>query len=220
MTLIGWKRFAGWSALLSVFALMAGCATSVNPEQRYAFPYSPPPAQENPAGRGPLGQPADASGYSKLRVGDLIIVTFSDLPNPPPRQEMNIPDNGVIALPHNVRVQAVDKTTSELERDIQAAYVPGIFVSLSATVRTDQRVFFVDGEVKQPGRQPYLGVMTVLRAITTAGGFTDFADRKKIQLRRQSGQRYFINHKAALADPALDLPVYPNDYIYIDRTVF
>jgi polysaccharide export outer membrane protein len=107
-----------------------------------------------------------------------------------------------------------------LERDIRDAYVPAIFVSLTVTVRTDMRWFFVDGEVKQPSKQPYNGVMTVLRAITSAGGFTDFANRKKIELRRQDGQRFFINYKAALNDPTLDLPVYPNDQIIVPRGIF
>jgi len=205
---------------------MIGCASDANPPQRYVFPYGSP--QGAPTGSTPSTSGAGTTGfgaapgdtYSKLRVGDLIIVSFSDQVNPPPRQEVNIPDTGVVTLPYNVKVQAVGKTTTELEKDIRDAYVPAIFVSLTVTVRTDMRSFFVDGEVKQPNRHTYVGVMTVLRAITTAGGFTDYANRKKIELRRQDGQRFFINWKAALNDPSLDLPVYPNDQIIVHRAVF
>src|SRR5688572_5920124 len=199
MTSIGLKRLFGLLSLVSVIAFGAGCASDINPNQKFAFPYAAPPTPQNPAGKATTPE-ASAYYHSRLQVGDLIVVTFSDLVSPPPRQEISIPDNGIIALPNNVRVQAAGKTTSELEKDIQAAYVPAIYVNLSVTVRTEQRVFFVDGEVKQPGRQPYVGVMTVLRAITTAGGFTDFAKRNQIDLRRQGGQRFFINHKAALSD--------------------
>lgn len=211
---------AGLASLLSVAILTAGCASDINPPKRVEFPIGSA-ANPKPMPAGSIGVAAGPSDtYSKLRVGDLIIVTFSDQVNPPPRQELNIPDTGFVTLPYNVKVQAVGKTTTELERDIRDAYVPAIFVSLTVTVRTDMRSFFVDGEVKQPSRHNYVGVMTVLRAITTAGGFTDFANRKKIELRRQDGQRFFINWKAALNDPSLDLPVYPNDQIIVHRGIF
>jgi protein involved in polysaccharide export with SLBB domain len=221
MILTGLKRTFRLSSALVLSLLLAGCFSNPNPENKYAFPFSAPPASvtEN-TNTPPAAMPADSGRYAELRVGDLIIVTFSDQLNPPPRQEINIPDSGMITLPYDVHVQAAGKTTSELEKDIRDKYVPAVFVNLTVTVRTDQRVFFVDGEVKTPGRQPYTGIMTVLRAITTAGGFTDYAKRKKIELRRHGGQRFFINHKEALNNPALDLPVYPNDYIIVHRSMF
>ena len=230
MIRIGFQRLAGLGATLAAAILLAGCASQVNPQERYVFPFpsSPSVTPQSVSGSAAAANTnkggtiaADLSdNYSRLRVGDLIIVTFSDQVNPPPRQEVNIPDTGVVTLPYNVQVQAIGKTTTELERDIRAAYVPAVFVNLTVTVRTEQRSFFVDGEVKQPNRYNYVGVMTVLRAITTASGFTDFANKKKIELRRQGGQRFFINYKAALNDPALDLPVYPNDQIIVHRSAF
>jgi polysaccharide export outer membrane protein len=162
----------------------------------------------------------DGESFARLRVGDLIIISFSDQVNPPPRQEVHIPDSGIITLPYNVQVKAAGKTTTQLEREIRDAYVPGIFVNLTVTVRTDLRSFFVDGEVKQPGRQNYTGVMTILRAIGTAGGFTDFANRRKIELRRQNGQKFMINYKEALNNPTLDIPVFPNDLIVVPRSIW
>jgi polysaccharide biosynthesis/export protein VpsN len=205
-------------------ALLSGCATSgPNPEKRYEFPYQPPPASTQ--GTETAGTPPPPFGlsegeFAKLRVGDLVIISFSDQVNPPPRQEIHIPDSGIITLPYNVHVQAAGKTTSQLEKDIRDAFVPGIFINLTVTVRTDLRSFFVDGEVKQPGRHNYTGVMTLLRAIGTAGGFTDFANRKNIELRRQTGQKYVVNYKEALNNAALDLPVYPNDLILIKRSIW
>jgi len=132
---------------------------------------------------------------------------------------MNIPDGGMITLPFNVHVQAIDKTTTQLEKDIRDAYVPSLFVNLTVSVKTEQRAFIVDGEVKNPGRQQYIGEMTVLRAIGTAGGFTDFANKKKIELRRLGGQKFYINYWKALDDDKLDLPVYPNDHIVVRRSI-
>jgi polysaccharide export outer membrane protein len=93
-------------------------------------------------------------------------------------------------------------------------------VNLTAIVRTEERTFIVDGEVRQPGQKPYTGEVTVLRAIGTAGGFTEFANRKKVQLRRQNGQRFIVNYNKAIEKPELDLPVYPNDHIIVTKSIF
>src|SRR6185503_2922488 len=111
---------------------------------------------------------------------------------------VRVPDSGVITLPYNVRVHAAGKSTGQLEQDIREAYVPAYFVNLTAIVTTEERSFIVDGEVRQPGQKPYTGEVTVLRAIGTAGGFTEFANRKKIQLRRQNGQKFIINWNKAI----------------------
>jgi polysaccharide export outer membrane protein len=217
MTLTGLKRFLGWSALLYAAALLAGCATSdPNPEGR-VFPAAPTVA-------GAPGATTNAfdEGFAILRVGDMITVSFADLPGLSSLrdQQMRIPDSGSITLPFNVRVQAAGKTTSQLEKDIRDAYVPKYFVSLTAIVRIEERSFIVDGEVRRPGQQPYVGEMTVCRAIGAAGGFTEFANRKKIQIRRQNGQKFIVDYKKALEKPELDLPVYPNDLIVVDRSIF
>ncbi len=169
---------------------------------------------------GTNGATADVDQFSRLRVGDLILINFSDIQMPPPKQEVNIPDSGVITLPFNVHVKADGKTTTELEKEIRDAYVPSLFVNLTVTVRTEQRVYYVDGEVRRSQSWPYIGETTVLRAIANAGGFTEFANRKKIELRRQNGQRFFVNYYKALKDPKLDLPVYPNDHIIVGKSAF
>src|SRR5262245_45381740 len=217
MTLTRLERSSGLALILLVSALLAGCFSDPNPHPRAAFPGETP---GGPRQTGDSPTLVSRGQFSKLRVGDLIIVNFSDQLNPPPRQEVNIPDGGVITLPFNVHVQAAGKTTTELEKDIRDAYVPNLFINLTVTVKTEQRAFFVDGEVKNPGRQLYLGEMTVLRAIGTAGGFTDFANRKNIELRRQNGQNVLVDYNKALKEASLDLPVYPNDHIIVKRHLF
>src|SRR5687767_6681521 len=124
--LTGLNRLLGLASLLSVAILAVSCASDLNPPKRVEFPIgSATNSKPTTAGAPGVGAvPGDT--YSKLRVGDLIIVTFSDQATPPPRQELNIPDTGFVTLPYNVKVQAVGRTTTELERDIRDAYVPGI----------------------------------------------------------------------------------------------
>jgi polysaccharide export outer membrane protein len=199
-------KFISLLLLVVTGFFLTGCSTpEVNPQSRYVF------LDERPG--------VDRRGYSStLQPGDTIVVTYSDTERPPPQQILTIPEGGAITLPFDVHVQAAGKSTFQLEKDIRDAYVPTIFVKLTATVKPERRAFYVDGEVKQPGRQEYIGEMTVLRAIGTAGGFTEFANRKKIQVRR-GGQPFFVNWYKALDDLAKDPPVYPNDHIIVKRTI-
>src|SRR5204863_3940701 len=52
--------------------------------------------------------------------------------------------------------------------------------------------FEVTGEVKQPGRQPYMGRITLTRAIESAGGLTLAANRKRLIVHHANGatERY------------------------------
>lgn len=213
------KRISGWT-LLVLLALLAGCKTDPNAALAERFPKSPLVSGQ-PASGSITNEDTIASQFSKLRVGDLVMIAFSDVERPPQKMEVNIPDSGIITLPYNVHVKADGKTTTELERDIRAEYVPKLYVNLTVTVRTDMRVYYVDGEVRNPrGALPYVGETTVLRAIANVGGFSDFANKKNIELRRLNGQRFIINYYKALKDPKLDLPVYPNDHIIVNKGRF
>ena len=71
--------------------------------------------------------------------------------------------------------------------------------------------------VRVPNRQLYQDGVTVLRAIDTAGGFTDFAKRSNIELRRENGQIIKVNWDKAMKDPKMDPIVYPNDQIIVHK---
>jgi len=217
MTLTGSTRGSGLILILGAVAFLAGCYSDPNPNHRFVFPGSQAALSPEITGTAPSPAARAGDSFSYLRRGDLITITFSDVPAPgiyP--QSINIPDAGIITLPYNVQVQAAGKTTTELERDVRNAYVPKLFVNLTATVRTEKRAFYVDGEVKTPSRLEYIGEMTVLRAISTAGGFTDFANRKKIRLTR-AGKTTIHNWYKILEKPALDPLIIPGDRIDVKR---
>lgn len=214
MTLTSLKRVLAGTALVCFLAAFAGCSSTQSSGEPSAISAPPPSAV------GTNIAAVDPGQYSILRVGDLIVINFSDIERPPQKQEVNIPDGGMITLPFNVHVKADGKTTTQLEKDIRDAYVPSLFVNLTVTVRAEQRYYYVDGEVRTARSWPYIGETTVLRAIANAGGFTEFANKRNIELRRQNGQRFFINYNKALKDPKLDLPVFPNDHIVVGKSVF
>jgi protein involved in polysaccharide export with SLBB domain len=238
------KGSGRWSCALLLAVAVAGCSTasythedSVNPQKPFAFPAQPGAVTEQVAGQTSPGPRVPGPGdtppvgtvpnsaqkspvASSLRVGDFVTITFADTPNPILPQKLQIGEEGTLTLPLNVRVQAVGKSPRALEQEIRSEYVPRYYRFLTVTVQTEQRAYFVGGEVKLANRFPYIGEMTVLRAIQSAGDFTDFANRKKIELIRENGKRYQINWNKAIKDPTLDLPVYPNDQIIVHKRIW
>lgn len=181
---------------------------------------STPPAPPSDA-----APPVDTSappemGVDKLRVNDVVTIMFSGISSPPPTHEERIREDGTIQPSHLFPpIHAAGKTVLELQRELGTAYSK-YYRNLTVTVRAEGRFFVVRGEVKSPNRHPYVGQMSVLRAIAAAGDFTDFANRKRVELTRSTGQKIVVDCVRAQRDPSQDLPVYPNDQIYVPRRVF
>jgi len=111
------------------------------------------------------------SSYT-LGVGDKVrIITFG---NEALTGEFRINDSGKIAMPLLGSVPAAGLTTEKLQGDIASElesrnllHKPNVSVEI-----TEYRPVFVLGEVNRPGEYPYKPGMTVLSAVSTAGGFT------------------------------------------------
>ena len=160
------------------------------------------------------------SGSDILRINDSIKVIFSDLPTPQLPFEERVKEDGTITLLQNQTFNAAGKTRGELEREIRIRYVPDFYRNLTVTIQPQDRFYFVDGEVKEPNRQIYLSHMTVLKAIASCRGFTDFAKKTAVRLTRADGTTYIIDCKKALKDPRLDLEVFPGDNINVPRGIW
>jgi polysaccharide export outer membrane protein len=214
--------------------MFGGCYSDPNiaPEKRVQLDDFPPAdgrpntggllANASPTPPGQLTAPAPGEAGGKIAIGDSLTISFSDVPREsglPQQLIVKVGSDGTFTLPYNKIIHALGRTPTELEREIHSTYVPSLFVNCTAVVKPEERYFFVGGEVRVSSRQIFTShSMTVLRAITTAGGFTDFANKSKIELRRANGGKTeYINYKKALKDPKLDLPVYPNDQIIVPR---
>jgi polysaccharide biosynthesis/export protein VpsN len=167
----------------------------------------------------PDGQSTNAPGAARLHVGDIVTVSFDGLPpeSQMPSVEKTINEDGTITLADIGSIKAAGLTTGDLETVITTNYVPRFLNHLSVTVKAGVRVYYVRGEVKTPGRQEYVGQITVTKAITSAGDFTDFANRKNVVLIRANGQRFKIDCAAILNGDAPDPGVYPGDQIEVKR---
>ena len=127
---------------------------------------------------------------------------------------------GFVNLPHIGKVSAAGLTQAALQRSIEAAYKSGeIYTNptITITVPTVARFVNVSGDVRQPRRVEYTQDLTVLGAISAAGGFTEYADQRKVRLIRQ-GRAQLVDVKAVRRNPALDIQLLPGDQIEVPQS--
>jgi len=87
----------------------------------------------------------------------------------------------------------------------------------------EKQAFYIRGEVSKPGMYYLESGLTLMNAISVAGGLTQFANRKDIQLLREDGEhheRRTVNLKAIEDGKKEDVPLRPNDTIIVPRRVF
>ena len=155
-----------------------------------------------------------------ISTGDRITIVFADIPNPFTHDE-RVRQDGQINLPIvGKSVTAAGKTAGMLQEEIHKLFVPDYFKRMTVTVKTDARFFTVSGQVRAPSLVPYVTDMTVLRAIAAAGDFTDFADKRSVELTRVNREKFIIDCIKAQRDSKLDMPVYPGDQINVPRRLF
>jgi len=198
--------------------IFAGCSSTNEPAFSDTPAVPPTITQSSPAGSPPAN--ADDSDVARFHVGDTVTVTLTGLPDTIDPHVESIKEDGTITMPDIGHVQAAGKTAGELQNEIHDLYVPRLYLHLTVAVTTGDRVYYVRGEVKNPGRQLYVGETTVTKAITSAGDFTDFANRRNVLLTRANGQQIKVNCKKVLNGDEPDPPVYPNDQIVVKRSIW
>lgn len=135
--------------------------------------------------------------------------------------EVQVDASGRISFPLAGVVTVSGKTPAEtetaLKERLRQAYIrdPQVTVNLKETL---SQMVTVEGQVQKPGLYPVLGHMTLLRAIATAQGSTEFTRVDDIVIMRKvNGQQFaalynldMIRH-GKYADPA----VYANDIVMV-----
>ncbi len=130
--------------------------------------------------------------------------------------------DGKISLPLLNDVQAAGLTSEELAANLREGlkkYINNPQVTVTVTEINSRRVF-VTGEVTRPGAVPLLPNMTVLQALSSCGGFTQFARTKNIYvLRQESGKqvKHAFNYKEVISGkkPDDDIQLQAGDVIVV-----
>ncbi|HEV2392421.1 MAG TPA: polysaccharide biosynthesis/export family protein [Verrucomicrobiae bacterium] len=227
------KLAGGWRAVCGlVFGvlLLAGCKSGAGDPRFADMPGGP--AGSSAIASPAIAAPAPVTGAAMdpgsmdqtnvldvLHPNDAVIITFSDLPVPQPPISDRVKEDGTITLIQNQTFQAAGKTRRDLEKEIRARYVPDYFKTMTVQVEhaEQSRFYYVGGEVKLPARQIYISRITVLKAIQSAGDFTDFARKRGVVLTRANGKTVTVNCVRAQRHPELDLEIFPGDKIWVPR---
>lgn len=136
-------------------------------------------------------------------------------------RELQVDASGRIAMPLVGTVDARGKTAGELAAAVEAAlrgrYVrsPEVTVNIKSSV---SQVVTVDGQVGEPGLYPVTNQMTLMRAIASAKGLSEFARADDVViLRTVSGRRMagLYNISAIRRGMYEDPPIYANDVIVV-----
>ncbi len=136
-------------------------------------------------------------------------------------REVQVDASGRISFPLVGTVEASGKTPGEIEEAIEAQlrgkYIrnPQVTVNLRETV---SQVVTIGGEVKKPGLFPVVGRMTLMRAIATAEGTTEFAKKREVVVfRTTGGQKYaaLYDLNAIQRGNYADPEIYANDVVMV-----
>lgn len=203
-----------WSVVL--IAALSGCAGRAplqsNPNLTVVSEASSLPAPER-ADLVAADRPALIGPLDTIQVEVVNIPDFG--------REIQVDASGRIAMPLVGTIDARGKTAEELARSIEEALrahavrSPEVVVNIKSSV---SQVATVDGQVVEPGLYPVTNQMTLMRAIASAKGLSEFARQDDVViLRTVKGQRmaalYNIGaiRRGAYNDPA----IYANDVIVV-----
>ena len=124
--------------------------------------------------------------------------------------ESKVGGDGAINFPLLGSVPIAGKTVKELQEYLVGRLAEGYVRSPKVMVLLVRyRNFYVHGEVKTPGGYPYEAGLTVQKAISLAGGFTEKAETRKIAATRILGDR------AGTVILGMEAPILPDDILAV-----
>ncbi len=137
------------------------------------------------------------------------------------RREVQTDASGRISFPLAGIIEAAGQTPGEveemLESRLRSNYVrdPQVTVNLKETV---SQVITVDGQVREPGLYPVIGKMTLMRAVATARGVSEFAKLDDVVIFRTvegKNMAALYNLKAIRTGQYDDPEVFANDVVVV-----
>lgn len=152
--------------------------------------------------------PAEVRGPYTLDAGDLVQVTVYG--DDSLSKTYKVDEAGMISVPLIGTVPVRGLTTQAAGGAIAARLAAGLMRSPNVTVSMDTyRPFFIQGAVRSAGQFAYVPGMTVRAAVSTAGGYSDSANRSRAVIYRRQGDAM------VQAGVDLDYPIHPGDTIVI-----
>ena len=168
---------------------------------------------------------ATSAGEAVLRPADTIELKIGGVPSNDTTSVSGaymIDGQGYVNMPNLGKVKIGGLTTGAAQGAIESGYRShDIYTNptIIITMQAQSRWVNVGGEVKAPQRVPYTPDLTILATINAAGGFSAFADQRKVRLLR-GNDVMVIDIRKVRSNPSLDIPVEPGDRIEVPKSVF
>lgn len=153
----------------------------------------------------------EGAGQYRLAAGDELRVIVpgltTDLSNP----TFLVNDRGEITLPIAGAVPLAGRTVSQAEGEVATLLSQRqILVSPTVSIQPVRlRPIYILGEVRNPGEYAYRPSMTVINAVSLAGGYTFRANQKKVAIMRQ------VNGQQVMSAASETTPIQPGDTVRV-----
>ena len=179
------------------------CAASAlawaQPETQAPKSTNPPaPAATRPGALPTTAGVGESVDPNKYIIGPEDILAIQVWREPDFSKILAVRPDGKITLPLLGEIQAGGQTPIQLTKTVTDKL--GNYVNRpDVTVIVEQvrsKRYYIDGEVTRPGEYTLVGPTRVLEALSKAGGFQEFANKKKIKILRNEGKQTFkFNYK-------------------------
>jgi protein involved in polysaccharide export with SLBB domain len=169
-----------------------------------------------------LAPPTERSLLGPGDVFTLEIVGEKDLPH-----EYQVASDGTVDIPYVHTLKVADLEAQEVARLVRDRLIAEkILVDPSVVVQVKEyasRHITLLGQVAKPGSFPLLSGMSLIQAISQAGGLTAVASASHVNLTRKTGgkqQTVEIDVGAIIDGKAPDIPLQAGDQIYVHERLF
>lgn len=168
-----------------------------------------------PTGRGetPLG----GNTAYVLAVGDAVQIILRGIPGGEAIEDI-IDEGGYVTLPLINEVLAAGCTATQLEKSIRDTYRERrIYKDINVQVMVPTRFYYMQGEIRGPGRVQLVSAVRLSQAIAANGGGTEFWNGKVV-VKRNDGRVVNVKNARRLErTPEEDILLEPGDIVELKR---
>lgn len=170
-----------------------------------------------------LPAPVESTTLGPGDTFTLEIVGEKDLP-----KDFRVASDGTVDIPYVHRVEVLGLEPQEIARIVRQRLIemkilvdPSVVVSVK---EYNSKRVTVLGEVRKPGSFPLTNGMTLVQAISDAGGLNAIANGERINLTRKSRQNaattVTLDFDSITEGRSPDIPLQAGDQIYVHERVF
>ena len=152
-----------------------------------------------------------------LAVGDAVQIILRGIPGGDSIEDI-IDEGGYVTLPFIDEVKAAGCTATQLEKAIRDTYRERrIYKDINVQVLVPTRFYYMQGEIRGPGRVQLISAVRLSQAIAANGGGTEFWNGKVV-VKRNDGRIVNVKNARRLErTPEEDILLEPGDIVELKR---